>query len=190
MALHPTLLKTLNVVSYTTAISTMSYYHKFIIDALAGHPNFLSNTHIGFLIPTINWFLLGGFTFLVQWFDSNHDVLVEAVDWHLFVSNFIITGWVLSWVRTFLSPMPFFSHEQAAPHVSGVSRPFAFLETFFIPLTRNFSARLVMITLIVGSQLSLCWSSPVDPERCFDLAFVCENEGLHSHESFGLSLCP
>ncbi|KAG0042339.1 hypothetical protein BGZ83_000572 [Gryganskiella cystojenkinii] len=102
MALHPTLLKWLNVVSYTTAISTMAYYHKFIIDALAGHPNFLSNSHAGFLIPTVNWVLLGGFTFLVQWFDATHDVVVEAVDWHLFVSNFVITGWVLSWVHNSL----------------------------------------------------------------------------------------
>ncbi|GJJ79053.1 hypothetical protein EMPS_11412 [Entomortierella parvispora] len=102
MPLHPALLKTLNTLTFTAAISTMSYYHKFLVHALAGHPNFLSNSHIGFLIPTLSWFLLGGFSYLVQWFDSTHEMVVEAVDWHLFVSNLVITGWVLSWVHDYL----------------------------------------------------------------------------------------
>ncbi|KAG0352572.1 hypothetical protein BGZ54_002687, partial [Gamsiella multidivaricata] len=96
MALHPILLKTLNMVTYITAISTIVFFRDFITDALAGHPNYLTNSTVGFIIPALNWFLLGGFIFF-QWLDFAHDVVVEAVDWHLFVSNLIIAAWVLTW---------------------------------------------------------------------------------------------
>ncbi|KAI1321169.1 hypothetical protein EDD11_007735 [Mortierella claussenii] len=96
MPLHPVLLKTLNLVTYAGAIASMVVFRDFITNALTGHPNFLSNSQVGFIIPAINWFLLGGFT-LVQWLDFAHDAVVEAIDWHLFVSHAVITAWVFTW---------------------------------------------------------------------------------------------
>jgi hypothetical protein len=102
MPLHPALLKTLNLLTYIGAVSTIVYNRKFITEELAQRPNYLSNSPVGYIIPAINWFLLGGFT-LVQWLDFAHDVVVEAMDWNLFVSNILIASWVLSWVRYFFT---------------------------------------------------------------------------------------
>ncbi|KAF9089889.1 hypothetical protein BGX27_002382, partial [Mortierella sp. AM989] len=96
MPLHHYLLKSLNLATYLITISTIYYYREFIADALANHPNFLTNSEVGYIIPAINWFLLGGFN-LAQWFDFAHDVVVDAVDWRLFVSNLIVASWVLTW---------------------------------------------------------------------------------------------
>ncbi|KAG0302323.1 hypothetical protein BGZ97_002400, partial [Linnemannia gamsii] len=101
MPLHPALLKTLNLLTYIGAVSTIVYNRKFITEELAQRPNYLSNSPVGYIIPAINWFLLGGFT-LVQWLDFAHDVVVEAMDWNLFVSNILIASWVLSWVHDWL----------------------------------------------------------------------------------------
>ncbi|KAG0066028.1 hypothetical protein BGZ89_007690, partial [Linnemannia elongata] len=96
MPLHPALLKTLNLFTFIGAVSTIVYNREFITEELSQRPNYLSNSPVGYTIPAINWFLLGGFT-LVQWLDFAHDVVVEAIDWNLSVSNLIITAWILSW---------------------------------------------------------------------------------------------
>ncbi|KAF9943130.1 hypothetical protein BGZ67_006498 [Mortierella alpina] len=96
MPLHPALLKTLNLVTYIVTVSTIAFYRDFITEALEGHPNFLTNSSIGFVIPALNWFLLAGFT-LTQWQDSAHDVVVEAINWRLFVSNLVVAAWVVTW---------------------------------------------------------------------------------------------
>ncbi|KAG0288615.1 hypothetical protein BGZ96_007598 [Linnemannia gamsii] len=101
MPLHPALLKTLNLLTYIGAVSTIVYNRKFITEELGQRPNYLSNSPVGFTIPAINWFLLGGFT-LIQWLDFAHDVVVEAVDWNLFASNILIASWVLTWIYDWL----------------------------------------------------------------------------------------
>ncbi|KAF9346944.1 hypothetical protein BGX26_001523 [Mortierella sp. AD094] len=93
---HHVFLKSLNLVTYISTISTIYYYREFINDAVLKHPNYLTNSEVGYIIPVINWFLLGGFN-LVQWLDFAHDVVVEAVSWHLFVSNLIVASWVVTW---------------------------------------------------------------------------------------------
>ncbi|KAF9429345.1 hypothetical protein BGZ76_001433 [Entomortierella beljakovae] len=96
MALSPTLLKTLNTVTFIGTITTIVLNREFITKTVEDRPNFLSNSSIGYIIPAINWFLLAGFN-LVQWFDFAHDVVVDAISWNLFVSNLVITSWVLTW---------------------------------------------------------------------------------------------
>ncbi|KAG0030841.1 hypothetical protein BGZ81_002125 [Podila clonocystis] len=101
MTLHPALLKTLNFFTYVGVITTIFLNREFIGNEVAKRPNYLSNSTVGFIIPAINWFLLGGFT-LTQWLDFAHDVVVEAIGWNLFVSNLAITAWVLSWRYDYL----------------------------------------------------------------------------------------
>ncbi|KAF8909127.1 hypothetical protein BGZ58_006034, partial [Dissophora ornata] len=89
-------LKSLNFVTYIVAVSTIAFFNEFIQKALADHPNYFTNSPVGFIIPAVNWFLLGGFT-LVQWCDFAHEVVVEAISWRLFVSNLVIAAWVITW---------------------------------------------------------------------------------------------
>ncbi|KAF8947427.1 hypothetical protein BGZ46_005586, partial [Entomortierella lignicola] len=101
MGVHHLVLKSLNFVTYLITISTIYYYRDFIAKALSEHPNYFTNDEIGYIIPAINWFLMGGFI-LVQWLDFAHDVVVEAVSWRLFVSQLIVAGWVLTWRYDYL----------------------------------------------------------------------------------------
>ncbi|KAF9917479.1 hypothetical protein BX616_000879 [Lobosporangium transversale] len=96
MALHPTLLKTLNLVTYLLVVATGVFYREFLQDIYASRPNYLANNELGFIVPATVWALLGGFV-IVQWFDFAHDVVVEAIDWHLFASNLVVIFWVFSW---------------------------------------------------------------------------------------------
>ncbi|KAG0316901.1 hypothetical protein BGZ99_006623 [Dissophora globulifera] len=96
MVLPPVVLKSLNLVTYIIAATTIVLSREHIQDALNGHPNFLSNSHLGYAIPALSAFLLGGFT-LVQWFDFAYEIVVDGVQWHLFASNLVVAAWALSW---------------------------------------------------------------------------------------------
>ncbi|KAF9583483.1 hypothetical protein BGW38_009359 [Lunasporangiospora selenospora] len=96
MPLQPALLKTLNLITTVAAITTIVLNRDFIKETYYARSSFLSNADIGLLIPAVTWFLLGGFS-LVQWCDFAHDVVVEAIDYNLFISNLAIVSWVLSW---------------------------------------------------------------------------------------------
>ncbi|KAG0293027.1 hypothetical protein BGZ98_002380, partial [Dissophora globulifera] len=96
MVLPPVVLKSLNLVTYIIAVTTIVLSREHIQDALNAHPNFLSNSHLGYAIPALSAFLLGGFT-LVQWFDFAYEIVVDGVQWHLFVSNLVVAAWALSW---------------------------------------------------------------------------------------------
>ncbi|KAF9402061.1 hypothetical protein BGZ94_005018, partial [Podila epigama] len=73
MGLHPALLKILNLITFAVVVSTIVLNREAIQKIVQDHPNFLTNSTVGYIIPAINWFLLGGFT-LAQWLDSAHDV--------------------------------------------------------------------------------------------------------------------
>ncbi|KAG0261416.1 hypothetical protein DFQ27_002973 [Actinomortierella ambigua] len=97
MSIHPTLLKIFNVLSLMAVTSTAAIFGRDVFKAYS-HPHLLQVDIWGYGAPILVTLLVVGFP-IAQWFDSAHDVIVEAVSWHFAVSNLVVSFWIFCWYQ-------------------------------------------------------------------------------------------
>ncbi|KAF9973442.1 hypothetical protein BGZ73_003307 [Actinomortierella ambigua] len=97
MSIHPTLLKILNVLSLMAVASTAAIFGREVHKSYL-HPHLLQTDIWGYGAAFLAIFLGLGFP-IAQWFDSAHDVVVEAISWQFALSNLVLSFWLFCWNR-------------------------------------------------------------------------------------------
>ncbi|KAG0236075.1 hypothetical protein BGW42_004183 [Actinomortierella wolfii] len=97
MSIHPTLFKIFNVLSLMLAASSAAIFGRDVAKAYL-HPHLLQTDIWGYG-ATFLAVTLGIGLPITQWFDSAHDVVVEAISWYLTASNLVVSFWFLCWSR-------------------------------------------------------------------------------------------